>query len=222
MNSQILLSALIIGLMLSACTKSGQFEIEEKDIVLVDQLPDDFIVPQVVWNSMKPKFPDQKEKSIIYTSVKVFLKEKNKGVLKKPTIAFEFSRGGGELDLSTLVGTNPGTFFLGFEFPEFENALQKKAFFISQSRQRKVDGEVLGSGCNKVFDISSEFFKQIGEEGIKINTTRFRHDSILGGHLVVYAEGEKNWLLTQITFFDSDRQDLFCKGFRAAIVPGVR
>ncbi len=222
MKSQILLSSLFLGLVFSACTKKGQFDVEEKDVALVDQLPDDFIVPQVVWNSIKPKFPDEKEKSIIYTSVKVFLKEKNKGVLKRPLMAFEFSRGGGELDLAALVGPNPGTFYLGFEFPDFENIHQKKAFFISQSRQRKVDGEVLGSGCNKVFDISSEFFKQIDEEGIKINTTRLRHDSILGGHLVVYAEGEKNWLLTQITFFDSERQDLFCKGFRTSIIPGVR
>ncbi len=222
MKSQIVLLSLFLGLLFSACTKKSQFDVEEKDVVLVDQLPDDFIVPQVVWNSMKSKFPDEKEKSIIYTSVKVFLKEKNKGVLKKPMMAFEFSRGGGELDLSALVGPNPGTFFLGFEFPDFENIHQKKAFLISQSRQRKVDGEVLGSGCNKVFDISSEFFKQIGEEGIKINTTRLRHDSILGGHLVVYAEGAKNWLLTQITFFDSERQDLFCKGFRTTIIPGVR
>ena len=215
------ISLACFSLLFGSCTKAKQFDVSEKDLAVIDQLPDDFIIPQVIWKNMKSKFPDEKEKPILYTSVKVFLKEKNKGVLKNPLIAYEFPRGGGELDLSTVIGSSPGTFFLGFEFPEFENAHQKKAFLISQSRQRKVDGEILGSGCNKVFDISSEFFKQIETDGIKINTTRDRHISILAGHLVFFAEGEKNWFLSQVTFFDSTRSDLFCKGFRT-VIPGVR
>jgi hypothetical protein len=199
-----------------SCTKKPTFDMHESDVQLVDELPDDFVVPNVVWESMKPKIPDEKEKAIIYTSVKVFMKEKNKGVLKKPLLGFEFGRGGGDLDLSTVLGNTQGTFFVGFELPELENALQKKAFFVSQSRQRKVDGEILGSGCNLVLDLSTELYKQSKETGIKINTTRYRHDSIMGGHLILLGETEKNWLMTQVTFFDSTREDLFCKGFRSA------
>jgi hypothetical protein len=207
---------LFLMFVLSACTQHNQFETSENDLAIVDQLPEDFPVPQVVWDSMKSKNPDEKEKPIIYTSVKLFLKEKNKGVLKKSLFAYEFARGGGELDLSTVLGPYSGTFFLGFELPEFENVYQKKVFFISESRQRKVDDEILGSGCNKVLDISTEFFKKNKDKGIEINTTRSRQDSILGGHLIFLAETEKNWLLTQVTFFDSSRTDLFCKGFRVA------
>lgn len=209
-----IISFALLILMMSGCTKHEQFVIPEDEVTFVDQLPDDFAVPERVWDSMKPKTAEEKEKPILYTSVKVFLKEKNKDVLKKPVQAYEFSRGGGELDLSTVLGSKPGTFFLSFELPEFENALQKKAFFISQSRKRKVEGEILGSGCHKILDISSELYKEIKDGGIKINTTRARHDSILGGHLIFLGETEKNWFLTQVTFFDSSRSDLFCKGFR--------
>ncbi len=207
---------LISLLFFISCTQSPPLDHEENNSILIDQLPEDFVVPQVVWDSMKPKFADEKEKPIIYTSVKVFFNEKNKNVLKKSKLIYEFNRGGGDLDLSSVIGDKPGTFFLKFELPEFENAFQKKAFFISQSRQRKVDGEVLGSGCRIIFDISTELYKQMNEKGIKINTTRDRHDSVLGGHLIFFAESEKNWLLSQVTFFDSKRTDLFCKNFRTA------
>jgi hypothetical protein len=229
------------------CSKESQFDVKEGDLVTIDELADDFVVPEVIWKSMtsdessegekkeeaKPKAEEHgnkeakgeekkegggegktKEKTILYTSIKVFMKEKNSGVLKKPLMAYEFSRGGGDFDLASVMGQHSGTFYLGFEFPEFENVLQKKVFFISENRQRKVDGEILGSGCHKVLDISTQFFKQIADQGIKINTTRDRHDSIMGGHMIFLAETDKNWLMTQVTFYDSSRPDLFCKGFR--------
>lgn len=207
-------SILVVALFLTACEKHEKIEVQDSDIVLVDSLPEDFVVPGVVWKSMQPKTPEEKEKPIIYTSVKVFMQEKNKNVLKKPLIALEFPRGGGEIDLAMMMGAQTGTFFLGFDLPEFTAALSKKVFFVSQSRQRKVEGEILGSGCRKLLDISTQFFKQTKDSGIKINTTRNRHDSILGGHMIFVAETEKNWLLSQVTFFDSSRTDLFCKGFR--------
>jgi hypothetical protein len=228
---------LLVGaIALSSCTKHAETEAVPEEPQLVDALPEDFIVPEVIWESMQPPkaheekaggghgessggheggaAPAEKEKPILYTSVKILLKEKNKGVLKKPNLAFEFARGGGEMDLSKLMGSHQGTFFISFELPEFENVLQKKAFFISQSRQRKVDGEVIGSGCRKVLDVSTQLYKQSKEAGLKINTTRDRQDSVLGGHMIFLGETEKNWLLTQVTFFDSARTDLFCKGFR--------
>jgi hypothetical protein len=221
----------LIALTLFLSCEKHEEEPVENEIVQVDEVPLDFIVPQVVWDSMAPhaeeggegggegeggKGPEVKAKPILYASVKIFMKEKNKGVLKKPQMGFEFSRGGGEVDLSQVMGSQPGTFFVNFEMPEFENVLSQKIFLVSQSRQRKVDGEILGSGCRKVLDLSSGLGKVIKGEGLKINSTRSRHDSILGGHLIFMAETEKNWLMSQVTFFDSTRMDLFCKGFRTA------
>lgn len=219
MKIDFLLIGLFSFIALMSCTKhSGHEEPKLEVIDLTDQLPDDFSVPDVVWKSMKPKMPDDKEKPIIYTMAHISLKEKNKGVLRKPLLKYEFARGGGELDLSRVVGTASGTFYMQVDLPELENALAKKVFFISQSRKRKVEDEILGSGCQKIMDISTQFFKQVKEGGIKINTTRDRHDSIMGGHMIFLGETEKNWFLTQVTFFDSSRMDLFCKGFRSAAV----
>lgn len=223
---------LALTMLTVSCTQNHEEEKVEPETILVDELPDDFVVPQVVWDSMKAEPSEKKEgggegeaatavkkeKPILYSSVNVFLKEKNKGVLKSPIMSYEFSRGGGELDLSKVVGPQSGTFYISFELPEYENALQKRAFFVSQSRQRKVDGEILGSGCHTVLDVSTQIYKLNKDAGMKINTTRNRHDSILGGHMIFLAETEKNWFLTQVTFFDSARVDLFCKGFRTAAV----
>lgn len=205
---------ILLSINFFGCHNNDKIEIKEEEIVLVDDLAEDFVVPDVVWKSMLPRHPDDKEKPIVYSSVKVFMNEKNKSVLKQPVVALEFPRGGGEIDLAKYMGTKAGTFFLNFELPGFDTTLSKKVFFVSQSRQRKVEGEVLGTGCRKILDISTEFFKQVKQSGIKINTTRNRQDSILGGHMIFVGETEKNWLFSQVTFFDSARMDLFCKGFR--------
>lgn len=213
---------LLASFIFSACTRKPFFHLEPSQIVQVDELPEDFIVPNVVWNAMVDSKKDEtvktKSKPILFTFAKVFMKEKNDKVLKGPLLGFEFPRGGGELDLASVKGTKAGSFFLGFEIPEFEGALKQKVLFISQSKKRKVDGEILGSGCNKVFDITAEVLKGNQKEGIKINTTRDRHTSILAGHLIFIAETEKSWLLSQITFHDSSRLDLICPDFRS--VPG--
>jgi hypothetical protein len=220
------LKALVVlcALQVLFCTRKPFFDIEPSQIFQIDDLPEDFIVPNVVWNVMVEKKTDDQVKSkpkpILYTFVKVFLKEKNEKVLKSPILGFEFTRGGGELDLATIKGAKPGSFFLGFEMPEFEGAQSQRVLFISQSKKRKVEGEILGSGCNKVLDITAEVLKGNKEQGIKINTTRDRHTSILAGHMIFIAETEKNWLLSQVTFLDSSRADLLCPNFR--IVPGVQ
>ncbi len=208
----------------ASCGKKPFFDFETKDVILVDQLADDFVVPSVVWEAMKSSNKNEKEKvsekvkPIVYTLMRVFLKEKTAGVLKSPQLNFEFSRGGGELDFATLTGGKKGSFFLGFDLTEFETVITKKILFISQSRKRKIEDEIIGSGCNKVFDLTHELMKANKKEGLKLNTTRDRHASVLGGHLIFLAETEKNWILSQVTFFDSTRPELFCSKFRSPVV----
>ncbi|MFN8791927.1 MAG: hypothetical protein ACK5Y2_10785 [Bdellovibrionales bacterium] len=198
------------------CTKKNHFEYTEADVRVVEDLPKDFVVPDQIWNVTFPT-DGNKPKQIIYTSARVIFREKNKSILREPLLVLEFPRGGGEVDLSHVVTGQPGTFFMKFEFPEFKDAAPAKVFFLSHSRQRKVEGEVLGSGCRKVLDVTKGLLSAQKDEGLKINTTRQRHSSILGGHFVVLGENEKNWLITQVTFYDSSRPDLFCPEFRSLL-----
>lgn len=208
------LSLLLVLATAVGCTKKKFFEYAEEDVMLVESLPQDFPVPDEIWNQTLPA-ESAKPKQIVYTTARVIFKEKNKDVLKNPLMVLEFPRGGGEVDLSHITTETPGTFYLNFEFPEFANVTNTKIFFVSQSRQRKVEGEILGSGCKKVLDVTKAILTAQGKEGIKVNTTRHRHSSVLGGHFIILGESEKNWMITQVTFFDTSRPELFCPEFRS-------
>lgn len=197
-----------------SCSKKNLFEYTEDDIMVVENLPQDFIVPEKIWEQTEPTTLGEKPKQIIYTTARLIFREKNKGILKSPLMVLDFPRGGGEVDLFHVVSGEPGTFHLGFEFPELKEVLKTKVFFVSQNRQRRVDGEVLGSGCDKLLDLTDSILGSMSKEGLKLNTTRNRHSSILGGHFIIMGETEKNWMITQVTFFDSSRPDLLCPEFR--------
>lgn len=203
-----------LALMAVGCKKNNPLEYKEEEVMLVENLPQDFLVPNLIWEQTEPKVEGEKPKQIMYTMARVIFREKNKGILKEPKTVLEFPRGGGEIDLAQMVSGEPGTFYVGFEFPELKEALKTKVFFVSQSRQRRVDGEILGSGCDKVLDVTNSLLSSMQKEGLKVNTTRHRHSSILGGHFIILGETEKNWMITQVTFFDSSRPDLFCPEFR--------
>lgn len=148
---------------------------------------------------------------VVFASVKIYLKEKNPGVLKSPSYIIELPRGGGEIDLANYIGEQPGTFYLGFEFPDMEILSEVKSLFVSKTKKRKVDGEIFGAGCNKFFDITSKIQTNMPLEGIKLNTNRNRHVSVLGGHFIFSTKKGTQVFVTQVSFNDSKNKFLFCE-----------
>jgi hypothetical protein len=209
----VLFLALLVG-----CQKSTETSQSPIDAYKVEDLPQDFQVPDFIWDIANKVIPPNKPKTIIYGPVHLKLAEKNKGILKESTLLFVMQSGGGELDLSKVVSGQPGSFSLGFDVPIKDKILQTKVFFISQNRQRKVGGEVLGSGCKKVLELTTQFGKLGFLQMLDLNTTRYRHLSVLGGHFLFLVETEKNWIVSQVSFYDSERSDLFCPGFRSTEV----
>ncbi len=207
------MTVLVAGLL--GCTQNDFFQYSEDDVMVVESLPQDFPVPDHIWNKTLPQDALEKQKSIAYTSARVVLKEKNIGILKDPLTVLEFPRGGGEIDLSRVTTGNPGTFYVKIEVPELAKAKNKKVFFISQSRKRRIEGEILGSGCKRLLDITGDFLAAQDEMGIKVNTTQYRHLSLLGGHFIILGELEQNWMITQVTFFDPNQPKLQCPEFRS-------
>jgi hypothetical protein len=149
---------------------------------------------------------------ILYSSVQVFLTEKNPGVLKAPAWRLNFPVGGGTLDLSAYVTGAPGSFYVGFELPEeFQTGTNFKVLFISQGRKRRIDDRIFGAGCSQVLDITSKFQAMMKSEGIKANTTRQRHVTLLAGHYIFSVLKEGRIYITQATLTDSKNKNLLCE-----------
>jgi hypothetical protein len=152
------------------------------------------------------------DEGFVFSEVKVILTEKNPGILRDPSLTLSFSRGGGEVDLATYVSEKPGSFFVGFDFPEMEDGDIKKVIFISRARKRKIDNQIFGAGCNQFLDITEKFLTEMKGQGIKANTTRKRHVSLLAGTFIISAQKGKQKYVTQVTFTDSSSPQLLCQG----------
>jgi hypothetical protein len=176
-----------------------------KEINIIDP-PKDIKIPVTIWDHLTL----DKKPNLIYNPVTVVLNEKNKGVLSDEEIKILLPSGGGEIDLSSYLTGKNGTFFVRFEFPYDINPDFFHVFFVSQNRKRKLDGELIGSGCKEYFDIKKYFLKT-NSKGIEVNTTRSRHLSVLGGHVVFFQQDAKNINLTQVTFTDSTKPEFFCE-----------
>lgn len=179
-------------------------------VTRVEDVPLDFPLPSKVWDQTLPQDPNLKAKPIVYGSLFVRFREKNPGVLLEKETIFELPSGGGQLDLSQIVSGKKGSFYVSFDFPAASETLQTKVFFLSESRQRKVEGEIWGSGCRKILELTSTLAKRQFKNEIMVNTLRDRHVSILAGHFIFLSETESSWTVSQVSMMDSNRKDLIC------------
>jgi hypothetical protein len=224
--------------LLASCKEKppSAYKNEHAKTVIFDDVPADIKIPSQAWDLIEGKAVGEHHEEakaegggghggghgggaaapatpdIIFSEVVVLFSQKNDGVLKDSAYKIQLPRGGGEIDLADYVGEQPGTFFVGFEFPEFEDVAEKKVLFISHARKRRVDDQVLGGGCNTFFDISKAFNKEMLADGVKVNTTRDRHTTLLGGTFLVSAQKNGSIYTTQVTFTDSKHKQLLCEG----------
>lgn len=205
----------VILLFLTSCHAVTGFRQEHSKAEEITEIPREIRVPVKMWEALavegKEKPKEGGEAGYVFSEAKVILTEKNPGVLKEPSLKISFPRGGGEIDLSQYMGEAQGSFYVGLEVPETEEAEMTKILFISHSRKRKLDNQIYGSGCHEFFDITKTFIKEMKHEGLKVNTTRNRHTSTLGGTFILASRrGGQNYL-TQVTFTDSANKNLLCQ-----------
>jgi hypothetical protein len=225
----LLVLALLLGF--SCSHHDGEDAAGVKEVKIED-IPDDIKIPVKLWNEIErisntseltPKSAeDQKEEdntanrgSILFSTITVKLKENNPEVLESPEIKIDLPRGGGQIDLAKYMGSKPGSFFVQFEYPEWKEVPTIHSYYVSRAKKRKLDGEVYGVGCNKYLDITKKLAKNNAKEGIKVNTTRDRHATVLGGHFVFSAKKDTQTFLSQVTFVDSKNPQLFCETNKA-------
>ncbi|MGZ3747146.1 MAG: hypothetical protein ACXWRE_07255 [Pseudobdellovibrionaceae bacterium] len=212
-----------VCLALLACTKPGHFRSEDSGdlistkTVKMEELPADFKIPANIWE-LVTKSDDEKPGTeanslgVFYSSVKLFLTEKNPHILQTPSYVIEFPQGGGMVDLAQYLSGQQGSFYVGFELPpEFQEGSNFKAIYISKARKRKLDERIFGAGCNKYFDITPKFLEMMKTEGIKANTTRQRHVTLLAGHYIFSVIKDHRLHITQVTITDSQNKNLLCE-----------
>jgi len=169
----------------------------------------DVKIPIQIWDQFAPVGGKE---SVSFSSLTVRLVEKSPGVLIDSEVEVKFPRGGGEIDLASFVKGQSGTFHVFFQLEDAGPDDQMRAYFISRARKRKIDGEVWGAGCNKFMNIKNYIFGEGRTKGIVVNTTRNRHDSVLGGTFF-FSNGNQ---VTQVTFKDSSQAHLFCDSSQPA------
>jgi hypothetical protein len=177
-------------------------------------------IPESLWakvlESQKSKEPpkgktsEHAEKEVLPDTamepLKVYLIERNKGVLKGQNSALSFVAGGGQLDLSDYTANLKGSYYVAFEFmPESEKG-ETKVFFLSNSVLRKSGAEELGSGCNTYFDLTNRFASAMKNDGFLVNTSDQRDVSALAGtYVFAQSSGNKIHMATLIIKDDNHR-----------------
>jgi hypothetical protein len=147
-----------------------------------------------------------------FAPLKVFLIEKNKGILHGENYEIDFGPGGGEIDLADFVQPLNGSFYFAVEFlPEAEVEIEKHVFFLSNGVMRRNSSETVGAGCDTYFDVSHAFANAMIKDGFLLNTSDQRHVSALAGTYFFAAVQGATLQLASLTIRDSTHRSLECR-----------
>lgn len=124
--------------------------------------------------------------------------------LKAPT-RITTPPGGGAIDLADYVTPLKGSFFVKImlENEHHETQSFSRIFFVSQSKERKIDGTGFGSGCGRYFDVTGFFKKQMQQKGIELFTADQRYVNVLRGTFLFANYSPEALQVASLTFFDS-------------------
>jgi len=200
--------------LLSCEKKEGGSPQEQIKQIKMSEMSKEIYLPTEMWDRVTGGSFEkavQQSVSFNFTSIQLILKERSEGVLTDSEIRFEFPNGGGEIDLSKYVQNTKGTFQVKFGFDGFDYKDDLQIYYISKGKKRRIEQEIYGSGCNSFYDLKDYVLKVNAKEGIEVNVTRDRHVSVLAGHFVFAYKKDKQTFLSQVTFADSKRPDLFCE-----------
>ena len=153
----------------------------------------------------------------VFAPLKVYLVEKNRGILTHGHTEVIFPAGGGELDLHDFVLAKNGSFFFAAEFMPDLPPTDRHVFFLSHAEERRLGGETFGGGCHSYFDVSSAFNKAMKTDGYLVNTSEGRHVSALAGTFYFAAVRDEKLYLASLTIKDSGYPKLQCASIKPEI-----
>lgn len=120
--------------------------------------------------------------------------------------------GGGVVDLSEFVTPLKGSFQVKILATKEDGSAptEIQVYFVSKAKQRKIDKETFGSGCNKFMDITAYFTSKMSAAGFEVYTAEQRYLSVLGGTFVLVGFEKDDLLVGSLTFTDPRYPNLLC------------
>ncbi len=203
--------------------KVGSPEVSDKDVEVPQKLIKD--IESMYLQSLKKqdKNLDTPDLKILMSIPRKFLSFKvyfspleNKLAFNQP-VEIIFSRGGGSIDLSKIVTGESGSFYLNTLIDWDELGFKKneinefQAYFISNSKKRKIKNEVWGAGCNSYYNVTDMFDNVLSRQGLLLNATDARYMGLIAGTFVFVIIKSKDLYLATVTFLDSRYPDLTCR-----------
>lgn len=197
----------MIALNYVGCTSHPDEKVIET-IKIVD-VSQDIRLPRQIFQEMEKDISaDLKgiSASYVFIPLQVKLLQSNSQALKKNEIIYSFPKGGGLLDLKTIV-EGRGSFFISFpkeqfsELPDLEHL-----FFISNAPKMEIDGEKFGLGCRRWVDLKKQFSELQKDDFLKLNSSDQRHQFVLNGtYLFVFRKASQVYL-SQLTITDTENK----------------
>ncbi len=167
---------------------------------------------------------DEVSKEYVPLTVTLVEKPDNKGILQSHDHQLFFGPGGGVIDLADFVENRRGSYYLKVTFgrgkpdevKEDAKALDLskesvKVFYLSNSRRRRWNGKIIGSGCTKYFDITNFFEKSMKGSGFLLNTTDHLDVTSLSGSFFFAAQVNKTLYISELSIKDSRFHPLQCR-----------
>ncbi len=228
MTMRALLTALLCSLAFAGCKKGPGWKSESYTNIDVKPQGGDVEIPQGLWarvvesqapkhekskseHATGPETGEAKSPTTAMEPLKVYLIERNKGVLKGQNIALSFVAGGGQLDLSEYTSNLKGSYSVAFEFmPEVEKG-ETRVFFLSNSVLRKMSGATIGSGCNTYFELTKSFGQAMKRDGFLVNTSDQRDVSALAGTYVFAQTIDDKIHMATLVIKDDSHRALQCR-----------
>ena len=154
------------------------------------------------------------EASLRRFGIKVYLSENQYGILGGQDYQLEYGPGGGDLDLKDYVKEDIGSFTvkIGLDVA-FEEAKEAYVFYWGNGKRREVDGDVYGSQCERVFDLTGYFKGHVFTDGIVVTTHKKKYVTLLAGTYVFVVKQEGYLYISQLTVRDSRYAVLHCRNF---------
>lgn len=150
-----------------------------------------------------------------YLEVDMFLKQLNEGTLDENKV-FRSPRGGGLVDLSDTVIGEKGSFFVKFKIKDpqapDEEISNLKSYYLSEVKERLIDGKTYGSGCGSLVDISDAVLKTNKGNGLRVNAKDDRYFHTMAGTYIFVNYAMEKIRLAALRIQDTSISGHECPG----------
>lgn len=196
-----------------ACDHSAEYQTLDYEIVAAEKSIKDPRVPTFLWEEWTTPTPE----TLDYGTFKAYLIEETPGSLGKKNFQVRYGEGGGDLDLANFV--NPERTGLWSLAINVDHAEEKgstlQVFYVSGARRRKLSGQVFGTGCGRVLEVTSYFKKMMKHRGLEVSSAGARDVSVMGGTFYFVVKNAKKVWLSRLSIADRNRDKFLCRESRS-------